>query len=175
VEKYFLVTALIIATIGAAQDLRIRRIPNWLTYSGLLAALVIRTVLSGWSGAKSVFAGTAVASGVFLVLYLLKAMGGGDVKLMAAVGAWAGPSHALVILVAVSIAGGVLALLYMIFGKLVVKTLRNTLALFRHHLTSGFRAHAVLNIEQPASTRLPYGVAIAVGTLYCAASVLWWR
>jgi prepilin peptidase CpaA len=175
VEKYFLVTALIIATTGAVQDLRVRRIPNWLTYSGMLGAFVARTVSSGWSGAKSVFAGTAVASCIFLVLYLLKAMGGGDVKLMAAVGAWAGPSQALVILVAVSIAGGVLALLYMIFGRLVWQTFRNTLALFRHHLTSGFRPHVFLNIEQPASTRLPYGVAIAVGTLYCAASVLWWR
>ena len=66
------------------------RIPNWLTYSGLIAALLVRTVLGGWANSWGGLAGMLLAGGIFFLLFLLGGMGGGDVKLMAAVGAWVG-------------------------------------------------------------------------------------
>ena len=89
-DKYLLLCALTIATVGAVKDVRGQRIPNWLTYSGLLAALVVRAGLGGWTGLKGGLAGMLFAGGIFFLLFLLGGMGGGDVKLMAAVGAWVG-------------------------------------------------------------------------------------
>ena len=94
VERYLLMCALAVAVVGAVKDVRGARIPNWLTYSGLGSALAVRGVVLGWVGLKGGFAGLLLAGGIFYVLFLLGGMGGGDVKLMAAVGAWAGVKQA---------------------------------------------------------------------------------
>jgi len=98
VERYLLICALAIAVVGAVNDVRGARIPNWLTYSGLLSALVVRFSIFGWAGLRGGFAGLLLAGGIFYFLFLLGGMGGGDVKLMAAVGAWAGTKQAISIL-----------------------------------------------------------------------------
>ena len=128
----------------------------------------------GWSGLAIGLVGVGVAGGVFLVLFLLGGMGGGDVKLMAAVAAWAGSGEVVAILMAAAIAGGMLAIAYMVFGHRIRQTLRNTLELIDHHLASGLQPHPSLNVREPGSTRVPYGVAIAIGTMYCAGRVIWW-
>ena len=174
-EKYLLICALVVAAVGAANDICSRRIPNWLTYGGLVTALAVRCAAWGWPGLKTGFFGVLLAGGLFYILFLLGGMGGGDAKLMAAVGAWAGSAQALAILIAAAIAGGVLAIAYMVFNRRMCQTLRNTLELVRHHVTSGPRPHPSLNIGEPNSTRVPYGLAIAMGTLYCASNAFWWR
>lgn len=166
-DKYLLTGALCIATVGAVKDVRGGRIPNWLTYGGLLAALVVRSLLSGWPGLKFGFFGMLAGGGIFYLPFLLGGMGGGDVKLMAAVGAWAGSTQTVNVLIAAAIAGGILAVGYMVFRRQVLRTLLNSVELMRYHLTSGFRPHPALNIREPNSMRIPYGLAIAIGTLYC--------
>ena len=89
-ERYFLICALGFASVGALNDIRSGRIPNWLTYTSLAAALVVRGAIAGWPGLRSGLQGVALAGGLFLLLFLLGSMGGGDVKLMAAVAGWAG-------------------------------------------------------------------------------------
>jgi prepilin peptidase CpaA len=172
-ETFFLIWALGVATAGAIQDVRSRRISNWLTYSGLLSALCVRLAIAGWSGFRSGLAGAMVGGGIFFVLFLVGGMGGGDVKLMAAVGAWAGSAYALPLLMVTAISGGVLGIGYMLFRRQVLATLSNTMELMRHHLTSGLRPHPVLNIQEPCALRVPYGLAIALGALYCAGNVIW--
>ena len=175
VEKYLLICASGIAIAGAVQDVRGGRIPNWLTYPAILAALAVRSILSGWPGLESGLVGWLVAGGIFYVLFLLGGMGGGDVKLMAAVGAWAGNSQVVAILIAAAIAGGALAVFYMVSRKQLWLTLLNTGELLRHHATVGLKPHPVLNVREPSTMRVPYGLAIAMGTLYCAGNVIWWR
>lgn len=128
--------------------MRTRRIPNWLTYTGVATALGTKCILSGWSGLANSLAAVLLAGGIFCILFLLGGMGGGDVKLMTAVGAWAGLSHVVAILMATAVSGGFLALAYI---------LRTT------------------NAAQRGSVRAPYGVAIAVGTVFCAGGVFLWR
>ena len=169
-EKYLLVGALIIATIGAVKDVASRKIPNRLTYSALLAAVPVRLLVLGWSGLRSGLLGFLLGGGIFFLLFLLGGMGGGDVKLMAAVGAWSGITQTVAVLVVTAMAGGVIAVVYMVSNKRVLEALRNALELIRHHLTSGLRPHPVLNVQEPSSLRIPYGLAIAVGTLYCVGS-----
>jgi len=174
-DKYLLLCALTIATVGAVKDVRGQRIPNWLTYSGLIAALVIRTGLGGWAGLKGGLAGMLLAGGIFFVLFLTGGMGGGDVKLMAAVGAWVGLAQVGTLLIMSAIAGGLLAAGYVLVHKRMLESLRNMVELLRHHLTEGVKPHPTLNVQQQGTLRLPYGLAIAIGTFYCVGNAFWWR
>jgi len=173
VEKYFLVGALVVATVAAVKDVRARRIPNWLTYSGIALALAARPVLAGWPGLVDGLLGMLAAGGVFYLVFLMGGMGGGDVKLMAAVGAWAGTAQAMQVLITTAIAGGVLAIGYLAFNRRILIALSNTTELIRYHLASGLQPHPVLNLQQPGALRIPYGLAIAIGTVYCTGTMFW--
>jgi prepilin peptidase CpaA len=174
-DKYLLLCALTIATVGAVKDFRGQRIPNWLTYSGLIAALAVRFALGGWTGLKGGLVGMLLAGGIFFLLFLIGGMGGGDVKLMAAVGAWVGFAQVGVLLIMSAIAGGLLAAGYALVHKRMFESLRNVVELVRHHLTKGLAPHPILNVQQAGTLRLPYGLAIAIGTFYCVGNAFWWR
>ena len=111
-EKYFLMGGALVALVGAGTDLRSARIPNRLTYNALVAGLGLRAAVLGFPGLKSGAAGILVAGSLFLLLFVLGAMGGGDVKLMTAVAAWVGSSHVVTLLLAAALAGGVLLRLH---------------------------------------------------------------
>ena len=174
-ESYFLIGAVLVASLGAFSDLRSARIPNWLTYSGLLAALLVRFAALGWQGLKIGAVGMSVAALFFFVLFVMGAMGGGDVKLMASVGAWAGSHQVLSVLLAAALAGGLLAIVYILCGQGIRRTFWNLMDLIRFRLTSGLRPHPVLNVREAGVLRVPFGVAIAMGTLFCAGNAIWWR
>src|ERR1035438_7126712 len=79
---------LVMLLTAAVFDVLYRRIPNWLTVSGAVLGLAMNAVI-GPPEAGIVFSlvGLAVAFGIYVALYALRAMGAGDVKLMAAIGA----------------------------------------------------------------------------------------
>ena len=158
--------AVICAIIGAANDVRSNRIPNWLTYGGLALALAVRTATGGWHSVGQGLAGALICGGIFFLFFLVRGMGAGDVKLMAAVGAWVGLHETYRVLIAIAFAGGVLALFYMVFYKRVGTTFGNLGRLLWFHLRSGVRPHPEINIQRPETIRVPYGLAIALGTLY---------
>jgi prepilin peptidase CpaA len=174
-NNYFLIGAVLVASVGAASDIRSARIPNWLTYTSLAAALVLRSAALGWAGLKSGAVGILVAGGIFLVLFMMGAMGGGDLKLMASVGAWVGSDNVISVLLAAAFAGGFLAVVQIVFGRQRRQTLWNLLELIRFRLTSGLQPHPLLNVREPGSERVPYGLAIAMATVYCAGNAIWWR
>jgi len=164
-----------VVAVAAESDVRSARIPNWLTYSALVIALGLRTALLGLSGLKSGALGMLAAGGLFCLLFFLGAMGGGDMKLMAAMGAWVGSTQVVTLILAVSLAGGVLAIGRMIFGNVVVRTFRNTAKLICYRLSAGLQPHPELNVQSSDSKRVPFGVAIAAGVLFCAGNAVWWR
>jgi prepilin peptidase CpaA len=158
--------AALCAIIGAVYDVRSSRIPNWLTYLGLGMALAIRGLWGGWPGLKQGLWGALLGGGVLFLFFLVRGIGAGDVKLMAAVGAWVGFHGAVTVLIATAFAGGILALVYMVFYKQVVGTFRNLGTILKYHITRGVRPHPKLSLQSSQTIRLPYGLAIAVGTLY---------
>ena len=174
-EKYFFMGAVLVALVGAVTDVRSARLPNRLTYTAVIAGLVLRAAMMGWTGLKSGLIGIAIAGGLFCVLYVMGAMGGGDMKMMAAVGAWVGRTHVLTVLVAIALAGGVLALVSIVFNKNLIQTVRNAVRLVLFRFTAGLEPHPEMNVQAPGSRRVPFGVAIAMGTLFCAANATWWR
>ncbi len=174
-ENYLLMGALVSAMTGAVTDVRTNRIPNWLTYGSLLAALAIRGYLEAWYGLGAGVIGALVGGGAFFLLFVLGGMGAGDVKLMAAVGAWTGARQVLVVMIGSAIAGGVLALFYIVFYRRIGSTVRSMGELIRFHLTTGIGAHPDLNLQSSGVIRVPYGLAIAAGTSYVfwASTNLW--
>jgi prepilin peptidase CpaA len=165
-QALFMTGALAVAGIGGATDVATRRIPNWLTYSGMLVAIAGRTLLQGWHGLGSALAGGLVGGGVFLVFFLLHAMGAGDVKLITAVGCLVGPGCAFQIVLATAIAGGVFAVAVSLWQGRLRAVLGNTFDLVKFHAVAGAEVHPTLNLSNPQAARLPYGVAIATGVLY---------
>src|SRR6516164_1590830 len=105
----YLLFALI--AIAAVSDIRSRRIPNWLTFGGMLVGLAVNAALLGSRGLKTSALGLLVGFGVYFALYLFRAIGAGDVKLMGAVGALVGPSNWWSVFLVAAIAGGVAALI----------------------------------------------------------------
>jgi prepilin peptidase CpaA len=165
-EALFMVGALGVAGIGAATDVATRRIPNKLTYSTMLVALVGHFWRQGWHGLGSAVAGGLIAGGAFLAFFLVHAMGAGDVKLMAAVGCLVGSTPAVEIVLASAIAGGIFAILVSLWRGKLRTVLANILDLVRFHAVAGAEVHPTLNLSNPQAARLPYGVAIAAGVLY---------
>ena len=165
--RYFELGAVLMSSIAAITDLRGRRIPNWLTYTGLLLAVSARTMVWGWAGLKSGLAGVLVAGSIFCLLFFLGAMGGGDVKLMGAVGAWVGPSQAAFYLLAVCIAGGLIACAYLLFG--FRKPIAASVAAPETDTTRITAPHPE-RLHNAPSLRVPFGLAIAIGTFVCAGS-----
>lgn len=165
-ESLFLTAAFVCSAVGAVWDVASHRVPNELSYSGILFGLVLRTALLGWRGAGTALLGGLIGGGIFFLLYLVRAMGAGDVKLMAAVGCIAGSTPIVQIVTACALIGGVMAVALMIYRKRTGRTMRNVGELLRFRLTHAVEAHPRLNIDNPDSVRLPYAVAIAGGALY---------
>jgi len=165
-EGLFMTGALMVAGLGAATDVASRRIPNRLTYPGMLLAIVGRWGFEGWHGLGSALAGGLIGGGAFLLFFLVHAMGAGDVKLITAVGCFAGASHALEIVLVAALAGGILAIVIALWRGRLRKLLVNVFDLIRFHLVAGAEVHPTLNLSNPQAVRLPYGVAIAAGALY---------
>jgi len=158
--------ALSVAILGAGTDVASRRIPNRLTYPGMLVALVGHLVYEGWHGLWSSLAGGLIGGGIFLIFFLLHAMGAGDVKLITAVGCFAGSSHTLQIVLFSAMAGGVLALGIALWKRRLRAVLVNVFELIRFHAVERGGVHPELNLSNPQAVRLPYGVAIATGVLF---------
>jgi prepilin peptidase CpaA len=162
-EQYLATNLLLLVSIAAVNDLATRRIPNRLLLTGLAIALILR-LLSVNRGASLLMAlgGMAVGLAVFLPFYLLRGMAAGDVKLMAVIGAFTGPENAFSIAVWTWCAGGVMALAVVIARGHLRLVLRN-LGGMCVKLIPGFS----LPVPEPQQSAgaLPYGVAIAVGTM----------
>ena len=172
-QLIFAGAALLCASAGSILDVRERRIPNYVTGPAIAGGLALHGATGGWHGlAGSALAGS-IAGCLFVMLYLAGGMGGGDVKLMAAVGVVAGPSLTGIVVIATAIAGGLFALGVSLYHGRARETVRNVRALLRHYRTAGFTPHPDLNLANGDALRIPYAVAIAAGCLVAFCSLAW--
>ena len=157
---------LILLVIAAYFDIKSRRIPNQLVLAGLIASFVLQINLNGFEGFKAWGLGLLVGFGLFLPFYLLRAMGAGDVKLMAMVGAFIGPLFAIGAVITTLVVGGILAIVMAMYSGALVQAMKNVrtmLTVGMYKTLSGGGAQ----IDAPAASAgsLPYAVAIGLGTL----------
>ena len=157
--------AVIVATVGCATDLHNRRIPNLLTFGA--AALGI--AVSGWTGGLHgmMTSGTGWLAGlaIFFVPFALRGLGGGDVKLLAALGAWVGPIDVIWVALYTGIAGGLLALATALANGYLRTALVNIARLFAHWRAVGVTAMPELTLERSAAPKLAYALPILCGTV----------
>jgi prepilin peptidase CpaA len=176
IVTYAVLAALLV--IAVMVDLRSRRIPNRIVLAGIglaisLHTLALATAAPSLAGREwwAPLAGLATGLAVLMPLHLLHAMGAGDVKLMAMVGTFIGASATLSAALYTLLAGGLLSLAYMVGRGVASQALANV----RFMLTdwaqrAGTGQGARIAPLQTTAARLPYGVAIAMGT---AASLIW--
>lgn len=157
----------LLVTVAAVFDLRTRRIPNWLCAAGLVCGFACQIALLRWAGAREAILGTGLALLIYLPLFALRAVGGGDVKLMAAVGSMAGPKAWITIFLVTAIVGGAMALVLIAVRGRTRRTLRNVGILLTElvHLRAPHRVEEELDVTSGKGLRLPHGVTIAAGTL----------
>ena len=160
----YLGAAVVCGFAGAICDFRSRRIPNRLTGPAILLGLGLHLLLGGWRSLATAALAGLIAGGAFLLFYLAGGMGGGDVKLMTAVGCCAGLNHVTGILIATALAGGIFALALALVARRLQQTLCNVAQILFHHGSAGLQPHPELNVQNPRTLRLPYGVAIGAGT-----------
>jgi prepilin peptidase CpaA len=173
-NKIYLDLALIgLLLVASAFDLGRRRIPNRLLAIGLLAALVLHLASANPAALLSTYlAGFALGLLMFLPLYLLGGMAAGDVKLMATVGAFLGPSMVFQASLATYCCGGVLALAIVLCKRRGRAALTNVVALLLPMLMRLQGARLASDPTPAASVGgMPYALAITCGTLF----VLWLR
>ena len=162
-------TLMVCLVLAACIDYRSHRIPNWLVGWGGLLGVVLSWLFppfhqtSAWWPVQGLVMGLAL----FLPFYLLGLMGAGDVKLMAMVGAFIGPGHVLWATLYTLIAGGLLALVWVLVQGTAGRLVRNLSALFQLSFISLAQSDKpTLQVSAAASAgKLPYAMAIAIGTL----------
>jgi len=153
---------------AAVYDVRYRRIPNWLTMAGAVMGVALNIFLyQGWPGLRFSMAGLAMAFGLYLFLYALRAMGAGDVKLMAAVGAIVGWEDWFGIFVITAIIGGIMSLILITVRGRVHKTLFNV-GFILSEMTRGRAAYLgneELDVKSKKAVGLPHGAVISAGCM----------
>ena len=165
-DLFLLFDATAVAIAAAVMDVQQHRIPNWITYPAMVGGVLLRSYYFGWRGALTAVGGCLLAGTLVFVFYALRALGAGDLKLLAALGSLVGPQHVIYIVLGTGVAGGVLALIYATYRRRLRATLANVGTIVKFHAVSGLHAHPELNLDNPDALRMPYGLAIAAGTLY---------
>ncbi len=153
------VTVLGASAWAVREDLLTHRIPNRLTGPLLAGGVALQCAVGGWRGIEEASLGALVGLAMLLPFYLLHAMGAGDVKLLAALGAALGPYWALVAGVGTIIAGGVLGIGYLVCGA-IRAGLQPTGAPWPQRLRC-----ACVRAQQLRRSRFPYALAIALGAV----------
>jgi prepilin peptidase CpaA len=168
---------LVLIVIPAAFfDYRSRRVPNWLSLAGVLLGIGLNFFLYETPGLWTSLKGMGVAFGIYFVLYLLRAMGAGDVKLMAAVGAIVGLWNWVGILVITSVFGGLAALVLVSKKGRLRTTFRNIWLILTSlgHRQAPYETNPELDVRNEQAVRLPHAVSICFGAMaFLIAAYIW--
>ena len=156
-----------IVLVAAIYDLRFRRIPNWLNLSGVILGIGVNTVLFARHGFVLALLGITFSLFVYVPLYLIRGMGAGDVKLMAAVGAIAGPWNWFGIFLATALLGGVVSILFVAFKRRFHQTCFNVALVVNElcHFRLPSKSNSQLDVRDPHALGMPHGMLIAIGAV----------
>lgn len=159
------IAAVALVLVACIPDLRTRRIPNALTLGAAMVAFAFHASTEGLPGLGSSVGGWLLGVALFLPMFALRGMGAGDVKLLAAVGAWLGPGPVIWVALITSVAGGILAVVVAARYGYLQTAATNIRALLMHWRFSGVQPLEAVSLSGSRSPRLAYAVPIAVGTV----------
>jgi len=171
-KPIILVGAVLLAVIAAWEDLRTRRIPNWLTVPAFAVGVVANVAFSGWSGLKASLLGAGLGLLLLLPFVLLRSLGAGDWKLAGALGAFAGPQRLVDLLLGSVFVAGIMAMALVIYKHQVRQTMRNIGHILISLVTFRLPASRV-TLDNPESLKVPYGVALAFTVVLYGVAHIW--
>jgi prepilin peptidase CpaA len=152
--------------LASVIDLRTRRIPNWLVVPFLVSGLLVHWITRGLSGAGQSLAGFGLALLLFGPPCFLRAMGMGDLKLAAGVGAWIGPSQFAMAFIVTGMVGGIMAVGYALRHGSLGGCFESTGELVVHLAKGRIPPHEDIRLDSATARSIPYAPAIAIGTLF---------
>lgn len=168
---------LLLITASGFCDLKERKIPNKITFTGILIGIVFNIFTGGWSGMLQGILGLFAGLVIFFLPFAMGGMGAGDVKLMGAIGALMGWQFSVMTALYSAIVGGVMVVIHLLYiGKLretlkkMLYALINLLLQFAIRLgynETVYKAHVKFskNGHDYKKIYIPYGVAIAGGAV----------
>lgn len=144
-----------------------RRVPNWLNAALAACGLAAQTAFFGWNGLGWGALGLLVGFAVLIVPWAMHGMGAGDVKLMAAIGAWLGPWLTVISFASGALIGGVAAIIMICSTHRVAHAMVNmhTIMLKMRSVQTAFGEYGGARTFGHTSQLLPYGVPLTAGTL----------
>lgn len=160
---------IVVLLAAAVYDVRYRRIPNWISVSGTLVGLALNSFLYlGAPGLIFALKGLGLGFGMYFLLYMVHAMGAGDVKLMAAVGSLVGWQDWFGIFLITAVLGGIMATVLMLMRRRLTTTFWNVGYILGEmgHGRAAYVTREELDVKSPKSFGLPHGAVIAVGTIF---------
>jgi prepilin peptidase CpaA len=163
--------ALAIAACACVTDIRSRRIPNLLTFGGALAGVLFHVMTDSTHGLLISTTGWVVGLIVYLLPFLLGGLGAGDVKLVAALGAWLGPQAVAWLALYAGVAGGVAALAVGLFHSYLSQALRNIYLLLMQWRVVGLRPLHEVSLAGSRGPRVAYAVPVLAGLI----ATIWLR
>ena len=164
---YLEYSLIVLALVTSVTDIRTRRIPNWAVVAGFAAGILGNVYASGWLGLRTALLGFLCGFALYLPLYLLQGRGGGDLKLMAAMGAITGYPNFLFLFLFTSILGGIFAVGYLLVRGGLQRALSNVVYIVKELLL--FRPPSLgrpeLSVENAKALTMPHAVVAAIGVL----------
>jgi prepilin peptidase CpaA len=151
---------------AAFFDVRTRRIPNALTLSGFAVAIALRLTAGPGAGIDGVV-GAILAFVLCLPFFVMGVLGGGDAKLLMALGGFMGPRDLLMAMLVIASLGGVIGAIDALRKGILLPVLYNCGDIIKHWATLGRRG-SNRSLTTAGALAIPYGVAIAAGSL------IWW-
>lgn len=155
-----------VVVIAASTDITARRIPNPLIVIGLAASLLVHLWLDGVvPGAGNWLAGGLMGFALLIPLYLVRGTSAGDVKLLLTIGTWVGPAMILAITLVAFVIGGVWSVIIVVRGRHLEQALVNLKQIVYRLRRRTPEPGSSPDKPLVSVGSMPYGVAIAAGTL----------
>lgn len=169
-EKVTTAISLVLVAVCFYTDLRHQKIYNWATLPGIVVGFLINGLLGRIAGLKSAGLGFVIGFGILFVIFLFGGIGGGDVKLMGAIGAIMGYPFVISALVYSILVGGFIAFAILIWKRKFLRTMRNIFLFLIHKIVPFIGPPSM---DKGHMEKVPFGIAIVIGTIWAMLMEYW--
>ena len=172
-----LITLVLLISFSGYFDITRKKIPNFITLPVILWGLLTHTIIDRFEGLKFSGLGFILGLAIFIIPFILSGMGGGDVKLMTAIGALKGWRFVLLTTIYSGLIGGIIIIIILIKQKKLLITLKRMLAIvlkplmfvltltFENNKLKQFNSWLLDSQINWEKQYIPYGVAIGIGAM----------
>jgi prepilin peptidase CpaA len=163
-DKTYVILIFTILAVASLTDLLYKKIPNWLTYSSLICGIFFQILFRGFDGFSNSLQGIGIGFALTFIIYLAGGLGAGDVKLMAALGAFLGPKEIFITFIFSSFLSGVYAIILLAIHGFILNTIKRYFRMLKT-LVLTLQLIYIPPLSAEKRLGLRFGIMIAIGTL----------